>query len=128
MSGIRLIDERNYYSFGSARGLRPVRLWVGRIDEPQDLSGNQQEPVVSTILTSLRDGMPFIEHAPFYLSTLLAEPFQQLVPFDLELGDFQKNYIDWRELWDLGEASVWEIGPAEVYRDAMQYLMGKRKQ
>jgi hypothetical protein len=128
VSGIRLIDERKYYSFGSGKGLKPVRLWVGRIDEPSDLSGNLQEPVVSTILTSLRDGMPFIGHAPFYLSTLLAEPFQQLVPFELDLGNFQKKYIEWRELWDLGEASAWDIGPAEVYRDAITYLMGKGKQ
>ena len=128
MSGIRLIDERRFYSFGSAKGLKPVRLWVGRIDEPSDLSGGLQEPVISTVLTSLRDGMPFIGHAPFYLSTLLAEPFQQLVPFDLELGNFQKKYIDWREMWDLGEASIWDIGPAEVYCDAISYLMGKGKQ
>jgi hypothetical protein len=128
VSGISLIDERKYYSFGSSKGLKPVRLWVGRIDEPSDLRGNLQEPVISTILTSLRDGMPFIGHAPFHLSTLLAEPFQQVLPFDLELGNFQKKYIEWRELWDLGEASVWDIGPAEVYRDAISYLMGKGKQ
>ncbi|MGQ0567673.1 MAG: hypothetical protein ACT4OK_21770 [Gemmobacter sp.] len=128
MSGIRLIDERKFYSFGSAKGLKPVRLWVGRIDEPSDLTGQLQEPVVSTVVTSLRDGMPFIGHAPFLLSTLLAEPFQQLAPFELDLGNFQAQYIDWRELWDLGEASVWDIGPAEVYRDAITYLMGKGKQ
>ncbi len=128
MSGIRLIDERKFYSFGSVKGLKPVRLWVGRIDEPHDLSGGLKEPVISTMLTSLRDGMPFIEHAPFYLSTLLAEPFQQLLPFDLELGNFQKKYLEWREYWDLGETSVWDIGPAEVYRDAISYLMGMGKQ
>jgi hypothetical protein len=128
MSAISLIDERKYYSFGSAKGLKPVRLWVGKIDEPGDLTGNMQEPVVSTVVTSLRDGMPFIGHAPFRLSALLAEPFQQLVPFELELGNFQKKYVEWRELWDLGEASVWDIGPAEVYRDAISYLMGKGKQ
>jgi len=128
MSGIRLIDEGKYYSFGSAIGLKPVRLWVGRIDEPYDLRSIRQEPVISTVVTSLRDGMPLIGHAPFYLSTLLAEPFQQLVPFEMDLADFQKQYINWREYWDLGEASVWDIGPSEVYRDAIRYLMGKGKQ
>ena len=128
MSGISLIDERKYYSFGSSKGLKPVRLWVGRIDEPTDLPGNLTEPVISTILTSLRDGMPFIGHAPFYLSTLLAEPFQQLPPFDLDLSNFQKKYIDWRELWEVGEASAWDVGPSEVYQDAISYLMGKGKQ
>lgn len=128
MSGTRPIDERKYYSFGSAKGLKPVRLWVGRIDEPGDLSGRLTEPVVSTVLTSLRDGMPFIGHAPFHLSTLLAEPFQQIPLFDLELGNFQKKYLAWREDWDDGEVSVWDIGPAEVYRDAINYLMGKGKQ
>jgi hypothetical protein len=128
VSGIRLIDERKYYSFGSSKGLKPVRLWVGRIDEPGDLPGRLTEPVISTILTSLRDGMPFIGHAPFHLSTLLAEPFQQVPPFDLELGNFQKKYLGWREDFDDGEASVWDIGPAEVYRDAIGYLMGMGKQ
>ena len=128
MSGIRLIDEKKYYSFGSAKGLKPVRLWVGRIDEPGDLRGILTEPVISTVLTSLRDGMPFIAHAPFHLSTLLAEPFQQIPPFELDLGDFQKNYLAWREDWDDGETSIWSISPAEVYRDAISYLMGKARQ
>lgn len=128
MSGISLIDEKAYYSFGSSKGLKPVRLWVGRIDEPSDLSGDLTEPVISTVLTSLRDGMPFIGHAPFYLSTLLAEPFQQVPPFELETGNFPRKYIDWRQGFDAGEASIWDIGPAEVYRDAISYLMGKGKQ
>ena len=128
MSGIRLIDEKAYYSFGSAKGLKPVRLWVGRIDEPADLAGTHQEPVVSAMVTALRDGMPFIGHAPFFLSTLLAEPFQQIAPFVLDLADFPKKYIEWRQGWDAGDAIVWHIGPAEVYRDAINYLMGKGKQ
>ena len=128
MSGIDLIDEQKFYSFGSSKGLKPVRLWVGRIDEPADLPGKLQEPVISTILTSLRDGMPFIGHAPFHLSVLLAEPFQQVQPFELELGNFQKKYLDWRQGWGDGEAGVWDIGPAEVYRDAIGFLMGMGQQ
>lgn len=128
MSVTSLIDEGKYYSFGSSKGLKPVRLWVGRIDEPSDLAGSLAGPVVSTVLTSLRDGMPFIGHAPFHLSALLAEPFQQVPPFDLDIGDFPKMHLQWRALWDLGEASTWDIGPAEVYRDAIRVLMGKGKQ
>jgi hypothetical protein len=127
MSGISLIDEKTYYSFGSAKGLKPVRVWVGRIDEPADLTGTPREPVISTIITALRDGMPFIGHAPFYLSALLSEPFQRIPPFDIDTSNFQAKYLDWRENWDLDEAGIWDIGPSEVYRDALSYLMGKKK-
>lgn len=128
MSGIDLLQEKAFFSIGSHKGFKPVRIWIGRIDEPADLSGGLNEPVLSTIITALRDGMPFIAHAPFRLSTLLVEPYQKLPPFDLDTSEFRQKYIGWREDWDDKEASIWDIGPAEVYHDALQYLMGKRKQ
>lgn len=128
MFGIDLLEEKAFFSFGSRKGLKPVRVWIGRIDEPADLGGTITEPVLSTMVTSLRDGMPYLAHAPFRLSAMLADPYQKLQPFDLDTSEFRQSYAEWRDSWENDENSVWSIGPAEVYRDALRYLMGQRKQ
>lgn len=122
------ITERGFYRFGSRKGLRPVHLWVGRIDGPDELAGMSNEPVVSTILQSMREGMPRLGHAPFYMSALLAEPFEKVRPFDLEGQNFDAKYLEWRREWDAGDGGAWEVGPAEVYFNAIKTLMGKGKQ
>lgn len=123
-----MMREGGFYVIGSRAGLKPVRLWVGRIDGTSELVPLVREPVVHCALMSMTEGMPWLGHAPFYMSVLLAEPLQRVVPFDLPDAGFDAEYASWRQEWDAGVASVWEIGPAEVYRDAVRFLMGMRKQ
>jgi hypothetical protein len=121
------IEERRFYRFGSRKGHRPVRLWVGRIDGERDL-GATTEPVASCVVTSLTEGMPRLGHAPFYLSTMLADPFEPVPPFDLANLTFDAQYLSWRRDWDAGEGEAWDIGPAEVYHDAIRHLMAVGRQ
>jgi hypothetical protein len=123
-----MLAEGGFYTFGSRKGLRPVRLWVGRIDGMSELVPLPDEPVVHVSLMSMTEGMPKLGHAPFYLSALLAVPYQKVPPYDLSGMNFERQYLEWRHEWDAGVAGVWEEEPAEVYRDAIRHLMGKGKQ
>lgn len=125
MSLIRL-EARGFYRFGSHKGLKPVDVWIGRIDEPADLNHRVGQPVVSMVITSMRPGMPRIGIAPFYLSALFPEGVAAIPPFQLEEVDFEQNYRDWREAWEAGEAEIWDVGPSEVYYKAMHAMMESR--
>ncbi len=127
MSLIRM-DVNGFYRFGSHKGLRPVDVWVGRFDEPADLDYRVSQPVVSMVVTSMRPGMPKIGIAPFYLSALLPEGIAAIPPFDLLEVDFAQNYRDWRMAWEMGEADIWDVGPAEVYAGAIRAMVESQKQ
>ncbi|QYK42067.1 MAG: hypothetical protein KF887_02705 [Paracoccaceae bacterium] len=127
MFGTDRIEERKFYRFGSRKGHRPVRVWVGRIDGVLEL-GATNEPIASCIVMALREGMPRLGHAPFYLSTMLADPFDIIPPFDLSGLTFDAQYQQWRREWDAGQAEAWEIGPTEVYSDMLRHLMDRGKQ
>lgn len=126
MSLIRL-DPGGFYRFGSSTGLRPVDVYVGRIDEPADLGLKVDQPVISMVISSSRPGMPVIGFAPFYLSALLADGVAAIAPFDLGQIDFPAKYRSWRDSWDAGEAEIWSIGPAQVYRQAIEALVASQK-
>jgi hypothetical protein len=125
MSLIRL-EAGGFYRFGSSTGLRPVDVYVGRVDEPADLGHKVGQPVVSMIVTSSRPGMPVIGLAPFYLSALFPEGVAAIPAFDLLGADFGVNYRQWRAAWDAGEAEIWDIGPAQVYRQALEALVASQ--
>lgn len=125
MSLIRL-EAGGCYRFGSSAGLRPVDVFVGRIDEPADLAHKVGQPVVSMIVTSSRPGMPVIGLAPFYLSALFPEGVAAIPPFDLAGADFAANYRDWRAAWEAGEAEIWDIGPAQMYRQAIERMVASQ--
>lgn len=122
MSLIRL-EAGGFYRFGSAAGLRPVDVFVGRVDEPSDLGHKVGQPVVSMMVTSSRPGMPMIGLAPFYLSALFPEGVAAVPPFDLRGADFAANYRQWRAAWEAGEAEIWDIGPAQMYRQAIESMV-----
>ncbi len=125
MSLIRL-EAGGFYRFGSVAGLRPVDVYVGRVDEPSDLGHKVGQPVVSMIVTSSRPGMPMIGLAPFYLSALFPEGVAAIPPFDLRGADFAANYRQWRGAWETGEAEIWEIGPAQMYRQAIEAMVASQ--
>lgn len=116
------IEAGGHYRFGSIRGLRPVDVFVGRIDEPADLGRAVDEPVVSMVVTSSRPGLPILGFAAFHLSALSDEGVAAIPPFDLKGVQFAANYRAWREAWDAGEASIWRISPAEAYREAIEAM------
>lgn len=118
------IRERSFYRYGSLKAAhKPVHVWVGRIDEPADLGGTAEEPVASCIVMSMREGMPRLGHAPFYLSAMLIDPHEVIAPFDLSEFHFAEKYRDWRRAWDDGSGGAWEIGPAEAYANAIRSLV-----
>lgn len=127
MSLIRL-EAQGFYRFGSHKGLKPVDVWIGRIDEPADLGHRVGQPVVSMVITSMRPGMPRIGIAPFYLSALYPEGVAAIPPFDLGEIDFAQNYRDWRAAWETGEAQIWDVGPSEVYYTAIQAMVESKSQ
>lgn len=122
------IRERTFYRYGSLKPVKPVQVWVGRIDEPADLGGKGEEPVVSCIVMSLRPGMPRIGHAPFTLSAMLIDPHEAIAPFDISEVQFADRYRDWRRAWDDGSGGAWEIGPAEAYAQAIRSLVQRGQQ
>lgn len=122
------IREKGFYLFGSRAGRRPVRVWVGRVDTAAELSGEPPEPIVGAAILSLREGMPFLSHVPFALSAMLAEPFEEMPPFDLSAINFEPKYLAWRQMWDRGQAEAAEEGPAEVYHNAVAHLMRMNRQ
>lgn len=122
------LREKGFYVFGSRTGRRPVRVWIGRVDTPAELSGEPPEPIVSTVIASMREGMPWLGHAPFALSALLSEPFEEGPAFDLTRANFEAGYLKWRRQWDAGQAEAWEEGPAEVYESALKHLMKMNRQ
>jgi hypothetical protein len=125
VSLIRL-EAGAYYRFGSSAGLRPVDVFVGRIDEPADLGMKVDQPVVSMVVTSSRPGMPVVGLAPFYLSALFPEGVAAVPPFDLLGADFGVNYRQWRAAWEAGEAEIWNIGPAQMYRQAIEAMVASQ--
>lgn len=127
MSLVRL-EPGGYYIFGSQKGLRPVRAFVGRIDEPADLDRRVNLPVVHCAVTSLRDGMPVLGMAPFYATVLMLEPAQRIEAFEMKDLDFDANYRGWRLAFNAGQAEIWEIGPGEVYNQALKHLIESGKQ
>lgn len=128
MFGSDKLHEREFYRFGSRSGRKPVLVWVGHIDEPTDLHQASVQPVVSCVVMSMREGMPRLSHAPFYLSALLEQPYEKIPPFDLSGLSFDRKYLEWRQDWDNGEGDAWDMGPAEVYYQAMTSLMERAKQ
>lgn len=121
MAVIRL-EAGGYYRIGSTKGLRPVDVYVVKIDEPADLDNRVDQPVISLVVTSSRPGMPIIGFAPFYMTAMAGEGAAALPPWDLKGVDGAANYRTWRAQWDAGEASIWDITPAEVYRQAIEHL------
>lgn len=122
------LEAGAFYRFGSHKGFRPVNVYVGRIEEPVDFQARVGQPIVSTIILSMREGMPRIALAPFYLSALYMDPVQPIPPVDLMGSDFDENYRAWREAYEAGDAAIWDIGPAEVYNRAMNDLLASRHQ
>jgi hypothetical protein len=105
-----------------------VDVWIGRIDEPADFEHRVGQPVISMVVTSVRPGMPTLGIAPFYLSALMPDGVAAIPPFDLPDGlDFARNYRDWRTAWEDGEAQIWDIGPAEVYAQAIRSMVESQK-
>jgi hypothetical protein len=127
MSLIRL-EANGFYRFGSHKGLKPVDVFVGRIDEPSDLNHKVGQPVVSMVITSMRPGMPKIGIAPFYLSALFPEGVAAIPAFEMGDVDFAQNSRDWRLAWEMGEAQIWEVGPSEVYAQAIQAMLESKNQ
>ncbi len=121
MSLIRL-EPHGYYRFGSHKGLRPVDVWIGRIDEPAEFGHRVGQPVVSMVVTSTRPGLPMIGIAPFYLSALFPEGVAAIPAFPMPDLDFAQNYREWRAAWEEGEAQIWDVGPAEVYAQAIRAM------
>lgn len=127
MFGIDPLHEKEFWRFGSLRARRPVHVWIGRIDEPADLGGNAIEPIVSCIVVSMKEGMPVLGHAPFFLSAMLSDPHEKIEAFDISKVNFADKYRDWRRAWNAGNASAWEDGPAEVFYQAIGSLLEKGK-
>lgn len=127
MSLVRL-EPGGFYIFGNHKGLRPVRVYVGRIDDAEALDRRVSQPIVHTAITSLREGMPMLGLAPFYASVLIMEPVQKTEPFDLSQLDFAANYRGWRAAFDAGHADIWEVSPSEVYNEALKNLIESNKQ
>ncbi len=123
MFGIDTFHERSFHRFGSLTGLKPVHVWIGKIDEPADLKGWVTEPVVSCLIRSLREGMPEITHAPIFLSAMLMDPHEKIAPFDLGGSEFFDRYGEWRAAVETDNATGWTMPPAEVYNDAMRALL-----
>lgn len=123
------LDPRGFYRFGSHKGLRPVDVWIGRIDEPAEFEHRVGQPIVSMAVTSMRPGMPLIGIASFYLSALFPDGVAAIPPFEMPQDmDFERNYRDWRNAWEAGEAQIWDIGPAEVYAQAIRAMVESRNQ
>jgi hypothetical protein len=128
MALIRL-EPKGFYRFGSHKGLKPVDVWIGRIDEPADFEHRVGQPVVSMVITSMRPGMPVIGIAPFYLSALFPEGVAAIPPFVMPADmDFAQNYREWRTAWEDGEAQIWDVGPSEVYVQAIRAMMEGQSQ
>ncbi len=126
MSVVKL-ERGGYYVFGSSTGLKPVRTFVGKIDEPADLDNVVQEPVICMTLTSMREEMPVLGFAPFYLSALILEPAQKIPPFEIIETTFVQQYRRWRTHLNDEIDEIWDIPPAQVYRDAVQHLLTSGK-
>jgi hypothetical protein len=121
------LEQGGFYRFGSHKGFRPVHVFVGRIDEPGEFANRVGQPVVSTIVMSMREGMPRVGLAPFFLSALFLDPVEPILPVDLQGSDFDENYREWRAAYEAGDADIWDIGPAEVYNKAIHNLLESRK-
>lgn len=121
------IEPGGYYRIGSSKGLRPVDVFVIRIDEPADLDYRVAEPVISMAVTSSRPGMPILGFAPFYMSAMVEEGAAALPAWDLKGIDTAANYAKWRADWEAGEAAIWNKTPAEVYRQAIESMVASGK-
>lgn len=121
------LEQGSFYRFGSHQGFRPVHVFVGRIDEPPELRFRVDQPVISTVILSMREGMPRIGLAPFLLSALFMDPVEPILPVDMADTDFDTNYRGWRAAWEAGEAEIWDIGPAQVYNQAMKSILASQK-
>ena len=126
MSAIEALREGTCYRWGSLTGSRPVHVWIGRIDSPADLSMRVAEPVVSSIVKSMREGMPTLNIVPVLLSAMLSDPFEKIAPFDVTEIGFDGAYRNWRRAFDAGQADAWSMGPADIYAQAMRDLMAAR--
>jgi hypothetical protein len=42
--------------------------------------------------------------------------------------DFAQNYREWRTAWEDGEAQIWDVGPSEVYVQAIRAMMEGQSQ
>lgn len=126
MSATESLREGTCYRWGSLTGAKPVHVWIGRIDEPADLSMRVAEPVVSSIVKSMREGMPTLNIVPVLLSAMLSDPFERIAPFDVTEIGFDGAYRNWRRAFEAGQADAWSMGPADVYAQAMRELMAAR--
>lgn len=126
MSATEGLREGTCYRWGSLTGAKPVHVWIGRIDSPADLSLRVAEPVVSSIVKSMREGMPTLNIVPVLLSAMLSDPFERIAPFDVTDIGFEGAYRNWRRAFEAGQADAWSMGPADVYAQAMRELMAAR--
>lgn len=117
------LHEGEFWRFGSLKARRPVHVWIGRIDEPSSLGNGAIEPIVSCVVVSMREGMPVLGHAPFWLSAMLSDPHEKMDPFEISVARFTDKYRDWRRAWNAGHSSAWEDGPAEVFYNAIGSLL-----
>lgn len=118
-----MLRDGRFYRFGSRAGLRPVHVYVGRIDDPADLNNLVLEPVVTTLVTSMRPEMPRLAVAPFLMSAMLMDPFESIGPFALDEFNFDESYLQWRAAFMAGDAPPWDIGPAQVYNKALRDML-----
>lgn len=126
MSATEGLREGTCYRWGSLTGAKPVHVWIGRIDSAADLSMRVAEPVVSSIVKSMREGMPTLNIVPVLLSAMLSDPFERIAPFDVTEIGFDGAYKTWRRAFEAGQADAWSMGPADVYAQAMRELMAAR--
>lgn len=105
-------------------GLAPVVIWIGRVDEPDDLGPGAPEPVVSLIVRG-PEGLPGISHAPFWESCALDGEMTAADEFDIDQDSFDDAYNVWRSAFDNGEADPWAMTPNEVHAQMMAELMGQ---
>jgi hypothetical protein len=102
-------------------GFEPVVIWIGRVDEPDDLGRGAPEPVVSLILRG-PEGTPGIALAPFWESVALAGEMTAADEFDIDQDGFDDSYNVWRTAFDDGAAEPWAMTPNEVHAQMMSEM------
>ncbi|WP_050527508.1 hypothetical protein [Pseudorhodobacter aquimaris] len=96
-------------------GFDPVVIWLGRVDQPEDIEGVAAEPVLSLMIRAADEGSPVIEMAPFWQGVVMAAEFMEADPFYVDEAVFEDSYHIWRSAYDQGEAFPWTMSPNEVY-------------